>query len=49
MLVWKAMPSMTLMMSAIFFDEASIPLMVSTTWPTTVPPCEATVAAPAAS
>ncbi|MCW0415171.1 hypothetical protein NB689_000925 [Xanthomonas sacchari] len=30
-LVWKAMPSITPMMSAIFFDEASMPLMVSTT------------------
>ncbi|MCW0415818.1 hypothetical protein NB689_001572 [Xanthomonas sacchari] len=48
MLVWKAMPSMTLMMSAIFFEDASIPLMVCTTWPTTLPPCEATVAAPPA-
>ncbi|MCW0417233.1 hypothetical protein NB689_002987 [Xanthomonas sacchari] len=48
MLVWKAMPSMTEMMSAILFDEASMPLMVSTTWPTTAPPCEATEAAPTA-
>ncbi|MCW0448845.1 hypothetical protein NB706_001679 [Xanthomonas sacchari] len=48
MLVWKAMPSMTEMMSAILFDEASMPLMVSTTWPTTLPPCEATAAAPTA-
>ncbi len=30
-LVWKAMPSITLMMSAIFLDEASMPLMVCTT------------------
>ncbi len=49
MLVWKAMPSMTLMMSAIFFDEASMADMVVTTWPTTSPPCEATPAAPCAS
>ncbi|MCW0405832.1 hypothetical protein NB689_002989 [Xanthomonas sacchari] len=43
------MPSITPMMSAIFFDEASMPFMVVTTWPTTSPPCEATAAAPAAS
>ncbi len=48
-LVWNAMPSMTLMMSAIFFDEAWIPAMVSTTLPTTSPPCDATLAAPMAS
>jgi hypothetical protein len=49
MLVWKAMPSMTLMISAIFFDEASMADMVVTTWPTTSPPCEATPCAPMAS
>gem|GEM_PF-2658027 len=49
MLVWKAMPSITLMMSAIFFDEASMADIVVTTWPTTSPPCEATPAAPWAS
>ncbi|MCW0417375.1 hypothetical protein NB689_003129 [Xanthomonas sacchari] len=49
MLVWKAMPSITEMMSPIFFEDASMPLMVCTTWPTTSPPCEATEAAPAAS
>ncbi len=49
MLVWKAMPSMTEMMSAILFEDASMPLIVATTWPTTSPPCEATEAAPTAS
>ncbi len=49
MLVWKAMPSMTLMMSAIFLDEASMPDMVATTCETTSPPCEATPVAPMAS
>ncbi len=49
MLVWKAMPSMTEMISAIFFDEASMADMVVTTWPTTSPPCEATPCAPMAS
>ncbi len=43
------MPSMTLMMSAIFFEEVSMPLIVVTTWLTTSPPCEATEAAPTAS
>ncbi len=32
------MPSMTEMISAIFFDEASMADMVLTTWPTTLPP-----------
>ncbi len=41
--------TMTLMMSAIFLDEASMPLMVPTTLLTTSPPCEATLAAPIAS
>ncbi len=49
MLVWNAMPSMTLMISAIFLDEVSMPDMVVTTWPTTLPPCDATPAAPMAS
>ncbi len=48
-LVWKAMPSMTEMISAIFFDDTSMPDMVVTTCATTSPPCEATVAAPMAS
>ncbi len=34
---------------AIFFDEAWMPAMVSTTLPTTSPPCDATLAAPIAS
>ena len=45
MLVWNAMPSMTLMISAIFLDEASMSAMVLTTRPTTSPPCAATPAA----
>ncbi len=49
MLVWKAMPSITEMISAMRLDEASIPAMVVTTRPTTSPPCEATCAALAAS
>ncbi len=48
MLVWKAMPSMTEMMSAILRDEVSMPLILSETWLASVPPCEATAAAPAA-
>ena len=42
MLVWNAMPSITLMMSTILLDEALIEAMVSTTWPTTEPPFTAT-------
>lgn len=38
----KAMPSITLMMSAIFFEESFMPFMVSTTWATTSPPLIAT-------
>jgi hypothetical protein len=38
MLVWKAMPSITPMMSAIFLELALISSMVETTWLTTVPP-----------
>ncbi|MNQ74033.1 hypothetical protein D3C85_887820 [compost metagenome] len=48
MFVWKAMPSMTAMMSPIFFDEALMAPMVSTTWLTTPPAwlatCEAEMA-----
>ena len=43
MLVWKAMPSMTLMMSAILLLLALMPFMVSTTSATTSPPWAATV------
>ncbi|VVE74133.1 hypothetical protein PPN31119_04740 [Pandoraea pnomenusa] len=32
MLVWKAMPSITLMMSTILFELLEIPSMVSPTW-----------------
>ncbi len=46
MFVWKAMPSITLMMSAICLELSLIPFIVSTTWPTTVPPLTATVEAP---
>ncbi len=49
MLVWKAMPSMTEMISAMRLELVSIALMVVTTWPTTSPPCEATLCAPMAS
>src|SRR2546426_43486 len=42
MLVWNAMPSITPMMSTIFFDDALIELMVSTTCDTTLPPFTAT-------
>jgi hypothetical protein len=41
MLVWKAMPSITPMMSAIFFDELAMSCMVATTAPTTSPPLAA--------
>src|SRR5450830_999295 len=48
MLVWKAMPSMTLMMSTILREEALIDSIVCTTRPTTAPPLPATSeAAPA--
>ncbi len=43
------MPSMTLMISAIFLDEPWMSDMVVTTFATTSPPCEATAAAPMAS
>ncbi len=49
MLVWKAMPSITPMMSAIFCDEAWISPMVATTCSTTAPPWLATCEADAAS
>ncbi|OFA04380.1 hypothetical protein DUGA2_19240 [Duganella sp. HH101] len=49
MLVWNAMPSITPMMSAIFFDAALIAFMVSTTCATTAPPLVATADADAAS
>ncbi|MNU39903.1 hypothetical protein D3C71_286060 [compost metagenome] len=49
MLVWKAMPSMTPMMSAILFDEASICRMVATTCAMTAPPRCATPDAVSAS
>ncbi|KAF1067654.1 MAG: hypothetical protein GAK45_01605 [Pseudomonas citronellolis] len=42
MLVWKAMPSMTPMMSAILRAESLIADMVPTTFCTTVPPWVAT-------
>ena len=42
-LVWKAMPSITPMMSAIFLDDALIPFMVSTTFETISPPLPATL------
>ena len=49
MLVWKAMPSITPMMSEIFLDASAMPVMVLTTWPTTWPPRRATSEAPTAS
>jgi hypothetical protein len=49
MLVWKAMPSITVMMSAIFLLLSLMPFMVSTTWLTISPPRSATVLAPIAS
>ena len=49
MLVWNAIPSMTLMMSTIFFDEAVMESMVPTTLATTAPPRTATSDAEAAS
>ena len=42
MLVWKAMPSMTEMMSTILRDEALMEPIVSTTWATMAPPLLAT-------
>ncbi len=49
MLVWKAMPSITLMMSPILRLLAVISSMVVTTWPTTWPPLTATALAELAS
>ncbi|CAM3513725.1 hypothetical protein ACAN107058_07830 [Paracidovorax anthurii] len=48
-LVWKAMESITPMMSEILSEEAAISCIVSTTRPTMVPPCSAACAARAAS
>ena len=48
MLVWKAMPSITPMMSAILRELSLMPFMVSTTWPTTSPPLTAMLLAPSA-
>ena len=45
MLVWKAMPSITLMMSAILWLLSSMPFIVLTTSATTSPPWVATVEA----
>jgi hypothetical protein len=42
MLVWNAMPSMMLVISAILRDEFEIPCIVRTTSPTTLPPRPAT-------
>ncbi|MCY1294077.1 hypothetical protein D9M70_433590 [compost metagenome] len=49
MLVWKAMPSITPMMSTIFLDASLISSMVCTTRPTTSPPRSAVSDALAAS
>jgi hypothetical protein len=49
MLVWKAMPSITPMMSTILRDEALIAPMVPTTSATTLPPLTATLDADTAS
>jgi hypothetical protein len=45
MLVWKAMLSITWMMSAILRELSLMPFMVSTTCATTSPPLVATVLA----
>ncbi|MNT85258.1 hypothetical protein D3C72_2253980 [compost metagenome] len=42
MLVWKAMPSMMVTMSAILRELSEMPCMVSTTCPTATPPRRAT-------
>ena len=44
-LVWKAMPSITLMMSEILRELWLMSFMVSTTWLTTAPPFDATAEA----
>ncbi len=49
MLVWNAIPSITLMMSAIFLLDALMASIVLTTSPTTAPPLAATSEALAAS
>jgi hypothetical protein len=49
MFVWKAIPSITPMMSAIFLEDSLMPLIVETTSPTTSPPFTAMAEAPAAS
>jgi hypothetical protein len=49
MLVWKAMPSIVPMMSAMRRELSLMPFIVSTTWPTTAPPWIATVDALCAS
>ena len=49
MLVWKAMPSMTLMISTIFLELVLIEAMVCTTSPTACPPLTAISDALAAS
>ncbi|MFM9436213.1 hypothetical protein ACFDR9_003296 [Janthinobacterium sp. CG_23.3] len=49
MLVWKAMPSMTPMMSTIFLADSLIEPIVATTCDTTAPPWPATSAADSAS
>jgi hypothetical protein len=49
MLVWKAMPSMVPMMSAIFFELVLISSIVETTCATTLPPRAATSLADEAS
>ena len=46
MFVWKAIPSITLMMSAICLELSLMPFIVSTTLPTTVPHLTATIEAP---
>ena len=40
-LVWNAMPSITLMMSAIFFEASLMPTMAVTAFETTAPPFSA--------
>jgi hypothetical protein len=49
MLVWKAMPSITPMMSAILRELSLMPFIVCTTWPTTSPPAPPRVARACAS
>ena len=49
MLVWKAMPSMVPMMSAIWRELVLISSIVATTWAITSPPCVAALLAEAAS